>query len=100
MLSAGIHSLVRRSGGELKPYDRSWGKTYATPPSPTASLVRGTLGVIAFSNAHVNPILYFLLHPSDPALTKLYPLGELPGRFKAGDVLRAIKNQIAHLLSG
>ena len=42
----------------------------------------------------LEPFQDLCLDPPHPAFAKLHPLGELPGRLKAGDVLRRIKNEL------
>jgi hypothetical protein len=55
------------------------------------------LYLIAAFDPLLQPVQHFLLDPSDPALAKLYPLGERPGRLKTGDMLRGVKNKLLEL---
>jgi hypothetical protein len=48
-------------------------------------------------NALLKPIQHFVLNPSDPARTELYPLGESPGQFKARNVLGRVQDQLLQL---
>ena len=53
--------------------------------------------LIAGVDALLEPFPHFLLDPPNPVGAKLYPLGELAGRFQARDVLGGIQDQLLHL---
>jgi hypothetical protein len=45
----------------------------------------------------LEPVQHFILNPSDPARTELYPLGESAGQFKARNVLGRVQDQLLQL---
>ena len=62
-------------------------------------LPQGRLRQVCIStpDALLQPVQDFLLDPTHPALAKLHPFGELAGRFKARNVLRAVEDQLFEL---
>ena len=64
------------------------------PFTPSSGAVKG---LISAFDALLKPFQYFLLNPSHPALAELHPLGERPGRFKSGNVLRGIEYELLEL---
>jgi hypothetical protein len=54
-------------------------------------------GLISAFDALLKPIQYFLFDPTHPALAELDPFREPSGRFKAGYMLRGIKDHLLEL---
>ncbi len=48
-------------------------------------------------NTVLQPVQHFVLNPSDPVATKLYPLGELAGGLQARNVLRRVQDELLYL---
>lgn len=63
-------------------------------PTPSAG---GVGGRISAPDTLLKPIQYFLFHPAHSRLAELYPFGEHPGGFEAGNVLRAVKDELPEL---
>jgi len=62
--------------------------------TPLTGAVRGLVSAVY---ALLKPFQHFAFDPPHPAFAKSYPLGELPGCLKAGDVLRRIEDQLPEL---
>lgn len=82
--------------------DRAWsrhlnkkgtdGLRRQSPIAPLSGVVFSRVSWIALGDPLVDPCTHFLVTPRDPALTKLNPLGELPGLFEPRDVLEAVRD--------
>ena len=70
---------------------RSW-------PRPSHSLAGAIGGLASLADTFCEPILHFLLDPSNATLAKSHPFRKLPGVFEALDVLGGVENLLAYLL--
>ena len=67
------------------------------PAASLTPLTGAVIGLVSARDPLLKPFQYLRFDPPDPAFAKSYPLGELPGCLKAGDVLGRVEDQLPEL---
>ncbi len=69
----------------------------APEPRPITPSSGALCDLISARDALLKPIQHFLLDPTHPALTELYPFRECSSRLQAGNMLRGVENKLLKL---